>query len=90
MTELELNEKINSELKGISITKEQAILALESVLSTKCNELLLEGYLYRGKEFSESDIRYEYLALQIAHDLLEKEIEKENVKKKMEKSYVQR
>ena len=74
MTELELNEKINSELKGINITKEQALLALESVMGIKCNELLLEGYLYRGKEFSESDIRYEYLALQIAHDLLEKEI----------------
>ena len=74
MTELELQEKIDSELNGISITKEQAILALESIMSIKCNELLFEGYLYRGKEFSESDIRYEYLALQIAHDLLEKEI----------------
>ena len=82
MTESTVQEKITSMLKGISITKEQALLALESVIDIKTNELLLEGYRYNGTEFEADDIRYEYLALQLVHDLLKKEIIKDKTKDK--------
>ena len=74
MRRFEYDDKIAARLEGVSITKEQALLALENVMSEKENELYSKGYLYKGKEFSDNDVRYEYLALMLAYNYIERDI----------------
>ena len=77
MTELEVHEELKKKLQGIEITKEQALLALDSIMTLKINELLLEGHFYQGKEFKANDTRYEYLALMLAYNAVERDIIRE-------------
>lgn len=66
-------KQISDYLNGLALTSEQALQALDSVITVKCNELILEGHLYQGTEFDASDARYEYLALLKARNLLQGE-----------------
>ena len=67
-------DKINKLLEGLLFTPEQALQALDSVITIKYNELMLEGHRYQGTEFDASDVRYEYLALLKARHLLQGEV----------------
>ena len=67
-------KEISDYLNGLAFTSEQALQALDSVITVKYNELILEGYLYQETEFDASDARYEYLALLKARTLLQGEV----------------
>lgn len=64
-------ETINSCIRDIKPTKEQLLEAIESVITLKENEIVLEGYLYKDKPYSKGDARYELLALYEARNLFE-------------------
>ena len=79
------DKRIAEYLDGLTITPEQALQALDSVIIFKFNELMLEGHLYSGTEFHYSDARFEYLALLEARKLLQKEVEKVKDKPELER-----
>ncbi len=79
------DNRIDKYLEGLTITPEQALQALDSVISIKFNEMVLEGHLYSGTEFHYSDARFEYLALLEARKLLQKEVEKAKDKPELER-----
>ena len=70
MTKEQYNDNINSRINGIELTKEQAIQALEQVITIKGNEFILDFTPNDNKEFCPYDARYEYLALKMAIDAL--------------------
>lgn len=72
MTKEQYNGLINSRIDGIELTKEQAIQALEQVITIKGNEVILDFTPNESKEFCPYDARYEYLALKMAINALKK------------------